>query len=262
MELLHSKIYSEELTTTPVLVFHGLFGMLDNWGNFAREFSAKFPVHLLDLRNHGKSFHSPEMSHEAMALDILHYMDQKGIEKAILLGHSLGGKAVMHFALSYPDRVEKLVVVDMAPKSYPPHHQAIIHALQSIKFEQDLGRKDVETKLVAQGLDLSNVQFLAKSLFWKEPGLLDWRFNLEVLAAQYEDFVGAAIKTGVYHGPTLFVRGGKSQYVLDEDRILLSQQFPSYQLETVPGAGHWVHAENPKAFHEIVHDFLLGTLEG
>lgn len=259
MELLHSKIYAEEKTTTPILVFHGLFGMLDNWGNFARAMSEFAPVHLLDLRNHGKSFHSPEMTHEAMALDILHYMDHHGMEKAVLLGHSLGGKAVMQFAVSFPVRVEKLIVVDMAPKAYPPHHQGIIHALKSVELKEGESRKDVEAHLLEKGLDLSNVQFLAKSLYWEKPGKLGWRFNLPVLSEQYNDFVGGAIKRGVYSGPTLFIKGARSEYIIEEDRFLISQQFPSYHLVTIPKAGHWVHAENPEDFIKEVQYFLLET---
>lgn len=121
--ILHSKIYGMEREETPLLVFHGLFGMLDNWGTFGKEFGEKMPCHLVDLRNHGKSFHSEEMSHQVMAEDILNYINHYQIDRVNLLGHSLGGKAVMQFALSYPDRVNKLIVVDIAPKAYPPHHQ-------------------------------------------------------------------------------------------------------------------------------------------
>ena len=135
-QILHSKIYGQDQSGTPLLVFHGLFGMLDNWGTFGKEMGELFPVHLLDLRNHGKSFHSEEMSHDAMASDILNYMNVHGLEKVNLLGHSLGGKAVMQFAITHPEKVEKLIVVDIAPKAYPPHHQGIFKALQTVDFDQ------------------------------------------------------------------------------------------------------------------------------
>ena len=146
MQILHSKIYGQEKNGTPLLVFHGLFGMLDNWGSFGKEFGELFPTHLIDLRNHGKSFHSDEMNHQVLADDILNYMNFHGIEKANLLGHSLGGKAVMTFAISYPEKVEKLIVADIAPKAYPPHHQGIIKALQSVNFDEVKSRQDVENE--------------------------------------------------------------------------------------------------------------------
>ena len=144
MEILHAKIFGQDKPGTPLLVFHGLFGMLDNWGSFGKEMGEFFPVHLIDLRNHGKSFHSAEMSHDDLAHDIAHYMEFHHIEKANLLGHSLGGKAVMQFAIKYPVKVEKLIVVDIAPKAYPPHHQGIIKALESVDFEKVTTRQEVE----------------------------------------------------------------------------------------------------------------------
>lgn len=126
MEILHSKIYGQDKTGTPLLVFHGLFGMLDNWGSFGREFGELMPVHLIDLRNHGKSFHSEEMTIDAMVNDVQVYMDHYGLEKVYLLGHSLGGKVVMQYAITNPEKVEKLIVADMAPKAYPPHHQGFL----------------------------------------------------------------------------------------------------------------------------------------
>ena len=163
--ILNSKIYGVEKNGTPLLVFHGLFGMLDNWATFGREFGEKLPCHLLDLRNHGKSFHTEDMSHDNMAEDILNYLNQHQIEKACLLGHSLGGKAVMQFAISYPERVKKIIVVDIAPKAYPPHHQKIMEALQSVDFEKMMSRKEVEEKLAESIEEKPIIQFLVKNLY-------------------------------------------------------------------------------------------------
>ena len=159
MDILHSKIYGQDLPGTPLLVFHGLFGMLDNWGSFGKEMGDFFPVHLIDLRNHGKSFHSPEMSHDDLAHDILHYMEFHQLDKINLLGHSLGGKAVMQFAIKYPIKVEKLIVVDISPKAYPPHHQGILKALESVDFKTATSRQDVEEILLAYIPEKSVVQF-------------------------------------------------------------------------------------------------------
>lgn len=254
--ILHSKIYGNAQEGTPLLVFHGLFGMLDNWGSFGKTFGELFPVHLLDLRNHGKSFHSEDMSHNDLAKDIYHYMVHHGIEKASLLGHSLGGKAVMQFAIQYPTMVEKLIVVDIAPKAYPPHHQAIIKALQSVNFNETKSRQEVEEILMQYIKEKSVIQFLTKNLYWTEDKKLNWRFNLNTLAEKYSTFVGNAIRFGVFSGDTLFISGNKSNYILPQDAFLIKQQFPNSSIINIENAGHWVQAENPTAFNTVVRTFL------
>jgi len=257
MTILNSKHYGLDSDRTPVLVLHGLFGMLDNWGSFGKTLGAHFPVHLIDLRNHGKSFHADQMSHDLMAQDLFEYMAHYKMDKAILLGHSLGGKAVMQFALHYPELVEKLIVVDMGPKAYAPHHQAILKALNSVEFVPGLSRQEVESQLSQFGLEKSVIQFLAKNLHWQEPGLLSWRFNLKTLTEKYHDLVAVPIKYGSYSGPTLFIKGEKSQYILPQDAFMISQQFPNSKIVEVPRAGHWVQSENPIDFNKEVLEFLL-----
>ena len=256
MEILHSKIYGENKSATPLLVFHGLFGMLDNWGSFGREMGEFFPVHLIDLRNHGKSFHSTEMSHDDLAHDILYYMEFHKLEKVNLLGHSLGGKAVMQFAIKYPIKVQKLVVVDISPKAYPPHHQGILKALESVDFAVSTTRQEVEEVLLQYIPEKMVVQFLAKNLYWTDDKRLNWRFNLKTLADKYAQFVSNAIKFGVYSGETLFIAGEKSNYILPQDEFEMKQQFPNSSIVTINNAGHWVQAENPTDFNEVVKDFL------
>ena len=256
MDILHSKIYGEDQPGIPLLVFHGLFGMLDNWGSFGKEMGEFFPVHLIDLRNHGKSFHSPEMSHDDLAHDILHYMEFHKLNKINLLGHSLGGKAVMQFAIKYPIKVDKLIVVDISPKAYPPHHQGIIKALETIDFEKQTSRQEVEEVLHQYISEKSVVQFLAKNLYWTDDKKLNWRFNLKTLSDKYTEFVSNAIKYGVYSGETLFIAGEKSNYILPQDEFQIKQQFPNASVVTIKNAGHWVQAENPTDFNEVVKDFL------
>lgn len=257
MEILHSKIYREERTEMPLLVFHGLFGMLDNWGSFGKEFGALMPTHLIDLRNHGRSFHSDSMSHDDLANDILHYMQFHNIEKANLLGHSLGGKAVMQFAINFPEKVHKLIVVDISPKAYPPHHQGIIKALQSVDFEVVQTRQDVEKVLENYIHEKSVIQFLMKNLYWTDDKKLAWRFNLKTLAEKYTEFVSKAIRFGIFSGSTLFVAGANSNYILPQDEFLIKQQFPNSKIIKIANAGHWVHADNPADFNAAVQDFLL-----
>lgn len=254
--ILHSKIYGENIDKTPLLVLHGLFGMLDNWASFGRLFGEMLPCHLLDLRNHGKSFHSEEMSLQDLAEDILFYLNENQLTKINILGHSLGGKVAMQFALSYPHLVEKLIVVDIAPKSYSPHHQGIFETLQSVDFFQIKSRKEVEKILSQKIIEKSVVQFLAKNLYWETEGKLNWRFNLKVLSEKYSDYVSRAVRFGSFEGETLFIRGEKSQYILPQDELLISQQFPQSKIETISNAGHWVQVENPIVFNEKVREFL------
>ncbi|WP_299180798.1 alpha/beta fold hydrolase [uncultured Chryseobacterium sp.] len=256
MEILHSKIFGENLSSTPLLVFHGLFGMLDNWGSFGKDMGELLPVHLIDLRNHGRSFHSDSMTHDDLANDIANYMDHYGIQKAHVLGHSLGGKAVMQFAIKYPEKVDKLIVVDISPKAYPPHHQGVIKALESVDFNTVGSRSDVEAVLTQYIPERSTIQFLAKNLYWDEDKKLNWRFNLKTLSEKYNEFVANAIKFGVFEGDTLFISGEKSNYILPQDEFGIKQQFPKAKIVTVKNAAHWVQADNPQEFAHVVKQFL------
>ena len=259
MEILNSKIFGENLSSTPLLVFHGLFGMLDNWGSFGKELGEMMPVHLIDLRNHGRSFHSENMSHDDLADDIANYMAHYGMEKAHVLGHSLGGKAVMQFAINYSEKVEKLIVVDIAPKAYPPHHQGIIKALETVNFDEVKSRGDVEAVLTQYIPEKSTIQFLAKNLYWEENGdskKLNWRFNLKTLSEKYNQFVSNAIKFVVFEGESLFIAGEKSNYILPQDQFSIKQQFPKAKFVTIKNAAHWVQADNPADFSTVVKEFL------
>ncbi|MDR2206527.1 MAG: alpha/beta fold hydrolase [Flavobacteriaceae bacterium] len=256
MQILHSKIYEKHKNGTPLLVMHGFLGMLDNWGSFGKEAGEYFPVHLLDLRNHGKSFHSDSMTHKDLADDILNYMNFYNLLKINILGHSLGGKAAMQFAVTFPEKVEKLIVVDISPKAYPSHHQEILKALESVDFDKVNSRQEVEEILAKYIPEKSVIQFLAKNLYWTEQKKLAWRFNLKTLSEHYNDFVSNAVKFGVFSGETLFISGENSDYILPQDGFLIKQQFPNSKIVKIKNAGHWVHADNPKDFTETVKTFL------
>ena len=255
-KLVHSKIYGTENGGTPLLVLHGLFGMADNWGSFGRSFGEERQIHLLDLRNHGRSFHSEEMSIEAMVEDLRLYIESIGSQKVSILGHSLGGKVAMQFAMEYPQKLEKLIIADIGPKAYPPHHEDIFNALCAVAIDQMDNRKDVQTKLEQYLQDPGVIQFLLKNVYIKEDRKLGWRFNLDILQRKYADFITVGIKPGIYAGPTLFLAGERSRYILPEDHAEIRKQFLDARFEIIPHAGHWVQAENPQAFDAFVSAFL------
>lgn len=253
--ILYSKIEGEG--GIPLIVLHGYFGMSDNWNTFGKQMVEKgYEMHLLDLRNHGRSFHSDIWSYDAMVEDVIRYMEHYNICDAIVLGHSMGGKVAMQLATKYPTRVEKLIVADIAPRAYAPHHQDILEALNAVDFSQKPSRREVDECISARIQDFGTKQFLLKSLYWKEPDQLAFRFNLDVFNKD-ENVVGEGIAEDAhYDRPTLFVRGGASKYIQEKDEASIQKHFPQAVIETIPNAGHWLHAENPQLFFEIVSGFL------
>ncbi len=253
-KILHSKIVGNQ--PEHLLIFHGLFGQSDNFATLAKQFAEFYTVHAIDLRNHGRSFHSENMSFEAMSEDVLNYLNHHQIESCYLLGHSLGGRVVIEFSYKHPDRIEKLIVADMAPKAYPPHHQGIIKALNSVDFDKVEKRSDVDEILKQFIPDVGTRQFLLKNVFHADKGKYAFRFNLKTLTDSYNEMVGGNLTYGIFDKPTLFLRGEKSDYIRDEDFGLIKKHFPLAEIKTIPNSGHWVHAENPKAFFEDVVYFL------
>lgn len=252
--MLYSKIEGEGM---PLLILHGFLGMSDNWKSFASKYAEKgFQVHLLDLRNHGRSFHSDEFNYNVMANDVLEYCQHYHLKSINMIGHSMGGKVAMLFATTYPEMIEKLIVADIGPKYYPPHHQEILAGLNAVDFSSKPDRTEVEEILYPYIPDFGTRQFLMKSLYWKEPGQLAFRFNLDVFNKKIEE-IGTALTTEKqFDKPTLFIRGGNSKYILDDDLAQIKKQFPKFKLKTIPNVGHWLHAENPTAFFEETIEFL------
>ncbi len=252
--MLYSKI---EGTGKPLLILHGFLGMSDNWKTLGVQFaSLGYQVHLLDLRNHGKSFHSNEFSYELMGNDVFEYCQANNLNKVTILGHSMGGKTAMLFATSYPEIVEKLIIADIGPKFYPQHHQTILEGLNAIDFSLKPTRNQVEEILSHYITDFGTRQFLLKSLYWQEPGQLAFRFNLSVFNVKIEEIGKSLPDNTVFTAPTLFIRGGNSNYILDGDFEKISKHFPNSSIETIQDVGHWLHAENPILFYEIVSKFL------
>ena len=252
--MIYSKI---EGYGKPLLILHGFLGMSDNWKTIGLQFASDgFQVHLLDLRNHGRSFHSDEFSYELMVQDVYEYCLANNLEKINMIGHSMGGKTAMLFAVTYPERIEKLIIADIGPKFYPQHHQTILQGLNAVDFSKKPSRSEVEEIMSHYITDFGTRQFLLKSLYWQEPGQLAFRFNLAVFNKKIEEIGKALPENAVFSKPTLFIRGGKSDYILNEDFENLKNHFPDSTIETIPDAGHWLHAENPKMFCKIASSFL------
>jgi len=253
-KILHSQILGEG---RPFIILHGFLGMGDNWKTLAKKFTELgYQMHLVDQRNHGRSFHDDSFSYKVMAEDLRVYYDHHKLEKGVLLGHSMGGKTAMEFATNYSEMVSHLVVADIAPKAYPLHHQDILKALSSLDFSEIKTRGQAEEVLSEYIKEVGTRLFLLKNLYWKEKGQLGLRINLPVLTKKIAE-VGIALPVHrKYEGETLFLRGDASNYIEDIDQLSIKNQFPKAGLETIEKAGHWLHADNPAMFLEIVLDFL------
>lgn len=255
--VLNSIVLQVNKEAPKLLVLHGFMGMADNWKTLGGQFAELgFEVHLLDLRNHGKSFHTDTFTYSAFVSDIIEYCGQHQIATFSVIGHSMGGKTAMLLACLYPNRVQQLVVADISPRYYAPHHQVILSALNAVDFATKPSRAAVEQVLAGYITDFGTRQFLLKSLYWQSPGQLAFRFNLKVFNESIESVGEALPKNYHFDKPTLFIKGGLSDYITDQDMMAIQEHFPSAVFKTIPNVGHWLHAENPKMFFEICQEFL------
>ncbi|WP_292942612.1 alpha/beta fold hydrolase [Olleya sp. UBA1516] len=251
--LLHSNIIGEG---KPFVILHGFLGMSDNWKTLGNQFAEHFQVHLVDQRNHGRSFHDDNFYYEALAEDLKHYFDANNIKDAILLGHSMGGKTAMLFATQYPELVSKLIIADISPRFYPIHHDAILEGLNSLDLNVIKSRGQADKQLANYVSDSGTRQFLLKNLYWIEKGKLALRMNLDVLTENVSE-VGEALPThSKFEGDTLFLRGDKSEYIGNQDQAIIKNHFPEANIITISNAGHWLHAENPEDFYNAVTNFV------
>ena len=241
----------------PLFILHGLFGMSDNWQTLGKQFAEHFTVYLIDQRNHGRSPHSPEHSYALMSEDLLELINAESLDKIMLMGHSMGGKTAMQFAVTHPERVEKMVVVDISPKKYPITNQDIVNALEKVNLKEVKTRKEVEAILAQDIKEPGTMQFLLKNLYWDDNQSLAWRFNLEALKTNLPLVAEATqIPPTPLKMPVLFIKGEKSDYTFNADTKLINQIFAHADMITIPGAGHWVHADNPREFYNEVIKFL------
>lgn len=252
-QLLHSKIIGKG---QPLLILHGLFGMGDNWITLGRRFAEYFEVHLVDLRNHGRSFHDDCMHYEIMAEDVVNYINHHQLEKVNIIGHSMGGKTAMWLAMLHPELLEKIVVVDIAPRSYQQKHLPVFNALNKVDFSIISKRDEVKTILSQSIKEEKVLQFMLKNIYRISKDQLAFRFNLPVLYERYLLINEPLIAQSQYEGEVLFLKGKQSDYILEEDETLIHAHFPKSKIVEVPGASHWVHADNPEFLYEACINFL------
>ena len=239
----------------PIIILHGLFGFSDNWQTVAKSLAEDHLVITPDLRNHGRSPHVATHSYTEIAEDLRQFMEEHWIFSSAFVGHSMGGKAAMQMALDHPDMVERLIVVDMEPGVSVSNHDTIFDALFALDLDSIASRKEAEIFLQERITDIGTLQFLLKNITRNPDGKYTWKMNLSTLHRHYADIL-APVKGVPYEKPALFIRGGKSDYIRDEEWPGVLQLFPNARLVTIDGAGHWVHADKPAELIALIKDFL------
>ena len=240
----------------PLVILHGLLGSSDNWQSLAKQFSERFQVFTVDLRNHGASPHSPQFDYPSMAGDIQEFLDSHRLSEVHLLGHSMGGKVAMLFAASNPGRVRKLVIADIAPKAYPPHHTHLLDALWKLDLPSFPDRTSMDRALAADIPEAPLRAFFLKSVTRDAGGKFTWKINLKTIREQYSNIIEKPALPNPFPNPTLFIRGTQSDYILPEDEPEIRKDFPAAQFVSLEDAGHWLHAEKPHEFLQAAMDFL------
>jgi esterase len=253
---LNYKIYGN--SGHPVIILHGLLGMLDNWQAQSKKYAeAGFKVYALDQRNHGKSPHSDTFNYEAMANDVRDFMKEHHLSSAHVLGHSMGGKTAIQFALTFCELVDKLIVVDVAPRRYASAHDEILDAMCSLKLRELHTRQQANDAIAKRIPEFHLRQFILKNLTRTEDGELKWKVNLSIIKKHYPEIADDITADGVFDKPTLFIKGGRSKYITDDDKPRIKKLFPRSAILTIKDAGHWVHSEKPEEFGNSVLKFLL-----
>ncbi len=249
--------YKEYGSGEPIIILHGLLGMLDNWHTFAKALAQNYWVISIDQRNHGRSFHSTEFDYKLLAEDLKDFMEEQHIPRAVLLGHSMGGKTVMQFLTQHEEMVSKAIIVDIAPDGTTGTHKPIFDALRSVNVESVANRKEVQESLMKEIGTLSTVQFLMKNLTLnKETGTYQWKANLDALWENYDNIMSPIQSDYPCETDTLFIAGEKSNYIKESDLESITKLFPNHKMETISDAGHWIHAEQPKRLLEVVEGFV------
>ena len=238
-----------------IIILHGVFGTSDNWQSFGKALAEQYPVFLVDQRNHGQSPHSDRFDYPAMADDLKEFITEHSLDRPTILGHSMGGKTAMFFAIHYPELLSKLIVVDIAPRPYPVHHQSVLAGLEAVAIDDVQSRQEAEAHMEPHVADQGVRQFLLKNLKRTDTGF-GWKLNLSVIRDNIEAIGVAVPDDRLFSEPTLFVRGEKSDYIQDKDKALIKQIFPAARIVAITAAGHWIHAERPEALLEVVLNFL------
>jgi esterase len=240
----------------PLVILHGLFGSLDNWQTIGKKLAENFSVYLVDLPNHGKSPHTNSFNYDEMANAVADFCRDNNLDNTTLLGHSMGGKTAMNFAVNHPELLKNLIVVDIAPKKYPPHHDEILDGLLSFNPSEIESRQEADELMSAKISNLGIRMFLLKNLTRSDKGGYAWKMNLDLLSKEVNKVIDATVIPFPINIPTLFIRGEKSNYILEQDYDKIYELFPLAKIETVENAGHWVHAENPEKLEELITEFM------
>lgn len=241
----------------PLVILHGLFGISDNWATLAKQWSEFFTVYAVDLRNHGQSPHSEQWKYWIMAEDVLELIDDEKLQDVTVLGHSMGGKVGMRLALDMPESISKLIVSDIGPKQYPVQNKDVVDALLKVPVGKLTARKEAEEILSKYIKDNGTTQFLMKNLFRNDADKFAWRFNLDVIAKNLSVVSDATDEPAPSDVQTLFLRGEKSHYISKEDEAGIKTVFPRATIQTINGAGHWIHADKPKEMFDAVMQFCF-----
>lgn len=254
-ELLNYKTFGD-LKNQGLLIIHGLFGSLDNWLTLAKAWSSEYYVITIDVRNHGKSFHSNDMAFESINEDIKRVLQKENILNTSIIGHSMGGKIAMEFAAKYPENVNKLIIADVAPFPYEPHHRDIFEMMDAIDLSLFNSRNEIEKEIKKFIIQEGVVQFILKNIKRNEESLIfEWKFNQKVLKENYLYLIQRVVEKG-FNGNVLFIGGEHSKYVTKETSEKIFELYPNVEIDFVSNAGHWLHADNPKEFYAKVSTFL------
>ena len=253
--ILNSKVLGS--SKKKIIILHGFLGSLDNWITFSKKISENnFEVHLIDQRNHGKSFHSNEFNYKLMVKDLYEYISEYNINSVSIIGHSMGGKTAMLFSLIYPDLVEKLIVVDILPVSYSKSYDLIFDSLLNINLKQIKSRNEFNLHLKKYFDDDGFILFLSKNLKRSLDGSFEYKSNIKVLQKTYSNVTSSIYYHKEYVKEVLFIKGENSDYIDSENLKITSKLFPKYKLTEIKNAGHWIHHENPDDFFSICLNYL------
>ncbi|HEY5615517.1 MAG TPA: alpha/beta fold hydrolase [Bacteroidota bacterium] len=248
--------HSHGTSGTPLIILHGLLGSSDNWHTVGKMLGEHFRVFALDARNHSRSPHSDVMSYADMANDVREFMQQMNLQSTHIIGHSMGGKTAMLFALTHPELVGKLVVVDIAPRAYDRKHDYIFDAVTALDVKQFSSRNAINEALSVNIPSETTRQFVMKNLARDDAGGFRWKMNLDAILRHYDDINGALDASQHFDKPTLFLKSNKAGYVTQDDESAIKRMFPKAHIVGLD-VGHWIHAEAPEEFAKIVLDFLL-----
>ena len=264
MELFYRKIGEHK---PALIILHGLYGASDNWMAIAKTWSEDYEVYIVDLRNHGRSPHSDIQSYPSMRDDIIELMDSNKIQKAIVVGHSMGGKVAMRLAMDLPERINSLIVVDIAPKNYQldndenvARHQKILKGMLNLDLSLLKRREDISLQLVDSIPEERTRQFIMKNLKRNKNQSFSWKLNIELIAKEIlnitKGFSDNEIRQNITGFPVLFIKGANSKYIQETDENRILSIFPIAEIETIENAGHWIHSEQPEQLSQMVLDFL------